>query len=930
MNFADRHIGISGSDQEVMLREIGMNSIDELIGKTIPAGIRTDSLGTIPEGLSEYQTLQKIAQISGQNSVFQSNIGQGYYNTILPPVIQRTILENPAWYTAYTPYQAEISQGRLEMLVNFQTMITELTGLEIANGSLLDEATAAAEAMTMFYRSVPRSKKKANTFFVDSGCFQQTIEVLQTRAEPLNITIAIGDPNKDLAEVEKNEMVFGVLLQYPTAHGEVTDYSTVVAQLKESEIQVAVAADILSLALLKEPAAWGVDAVVGSTQRFGIPMGYGGPHAAYFSAKESYKRQLPGRIIGESIDREGNKAYRMSLQTREQHIRREKATSNICTSQVLLAVMATAYGVYHGPTGLKSIATAVHRQACRLNILLGELGITQSNSAFFDTLSITIDEPIRLKEIAEEAGCNFYYGPDNRVGITLDETTDDDALESIVAILCNYSGKEVVLQDTTASPLVGALSRENQYMQQDVFNQYQSEHLMTRYLKQLELKDISLVHSMIALGSCTMKLNSAASMIPLSWARLGSIHPHAPTDQVKGYHQLIDELGEYLCAITGFTGVSFEPNSGAQGEYAGLKLIRDYHKTHGSDRSIVLIPASAHGTNPASAALAGFKVVVVKCDIHGNIDTDDLAVQVEKHAEHLAGLMITYPSTHGVFEESVTEVCQLIHDNGGLVYLDGANMNAQVGYTNPGFIGADVCHLNLHKTFAIPHGGGGPGMGPICVNDTLKPFLNDLNVSAAEFGSASILVISYAYITMLGAEGLRRSTAAAILNANYLMKKLSVSYPVLYTGNNDTCAHEFIIDCRQFKQSADIGAVDVAKRLMDFGFHAPTVSFPVVGTLMIEPTESEDKAELDRFCCALLTIFEEITRVEKGEWEKGNNPLSNAPHTRMQLTSDGWKFPYSRETAAYPTEWLKEYKLWPSVARIDDAHGDRNLICTCS
>ncbi|MGL1936021.1 MAG: aminomethyl-transferring glycine dehydrogenase [Fibrobacterales bacterium] len=930
MNFADRHIGISSTDQEAMLRDIGVGSIDALIEKTIPAGIRTDSLGPIPEGLSEHQTLQKIAQISGQNNVFQSNIGQGYYNTILPPVIQRNILENPAWYTAYTPYQAEISQGRLEMLVNFQTMITELTGLEIANGSLLDEATAAAEAMTMFYRSVPRPKKKAHTFFVDAGCFQQTIDVLQTRAEPLNITIVIGDPNRDLADLEKNKEVFGVLLQYPTAHGAVTDYSGVVAQLKESEIQVAVAADILSLALLKEPATWGVDAVLGSTQRFGIPMGYGGPHAAYFSAKESYKRQLPGRIIGESIDREGNKAYRMSLQTREQHIRREKATSNICTSQVLLAVMATAYGVYHGPVGLKAIANSVHNQACRLNTLLGGLGIAQSNSAFFDTLSITVDEPNRLKEIAEEAGCNFYYGADNRVGITLDETTDDDALESIASILCNYTGKEVALQDTAPSPLVGALARESAYMHHEVFNRYQSEHLMTRYLKRLELKDISLVHSMIALGSCTMKLNSAASMLPLSWARLGSIHPHAPTDQVKGYHQMIDELGEYLCAITGFTGVSFEPNSGAQGEYAGLKLIRDYHKAQGSDRSIVLIPASAHGTNPASAALAGFKVVVVKCDLHGNIDTDDLTLQVEKHTEHLAGLMITYPSTHGVFEESVTEVCQLIHDNGGLVYLDGANMNAQVGYTNPGFIGADVCHLNLHKTFAIPHGGGGPGMGPICVNDTLKPFLNDLNVSAAEFGSASILVISYAYITMLGAEGLRRSTAAAILNANYLMKKLSASYPVLYTGSNDTCAHEFIIDCRQFKQSTEIGAVDVAKRLMDFGFHAPTVSFPVVGTLMIEPTESEDKAELDRFCTALLTIFDEITAIENGEWEKGNNPLSNAPHTRMQLTADSWGFPYSREKAAYPAEWLKEYKLWPTVARIDDAHGDRNLICTCS
>ncbi len=926
-NFADRHIGINEQDTKDMLAEIGLDSIETLIQKTIPESIRANSLENLPDAMSEYQAVGRVKELSEKNRLFQSCIGQGYHNTVLPPVIQRNILENPAWYTAYTPYQAEISQGRLQMLLGFQTMVTELTGMEIANASLLDEATAAAEAMTMFYRAAPRSKKKAYKFFVSNLCLKQTIDVLKTRAEPLGIELIIDSVDTVLSETVD---LFGALLQYPDAKGQVVDHSSVITALKEADVQVAIAADILSLCILKDPGSMGVDAVVGSTQRFGVPMGFGGPHAAFFGIKESYKRQIPGRIIGESVDRSGNKALRMSLQTREQHIRREKATSNICTSQVLLAVLATGYAMYHGPKGLKAIAETVHLQAKRLNAFFSSVGLVQTNSVFFDTLSITVVDAKKLKEVAEAAGCNFYYGDNNQVGISVDETTDEVALQNIVSIFNSYLGTSENIAESGVECIPDSMKRASDFLTQDLFNSYHSEHKMTRFLKQMELKDISLVHSMIPLGSCTMKLNSAASMIPLSFGAIGGIHPHAPENQTVGYQEMIDELGSYLCDITGFTGVSFQPNSGAQGEYAGLKLISDYHKKNDANRDVVLIPASAHGTNPASAALAGLKVVVVKCDAMGNIDIPDLHTNIEKYSAVLAGLMITYPSTHGVFEESVQECCAAIHDAGGLVYLDGANMNAQVGFTNPAVIGADVCHLNLHKTFAIPHGGGGPGVGPICVNDRLKPFLDDLHVSAAEFGSASILVISYSYIIMLGKDGLRRSTEAAILNANYLMKKLSTAYPVLYTGTNNTCAHEFIIDCRQFKQGADLGAVDVAKRLMDFGFHAPTVSFPVVGTLMIEPTESEDKDELDRFCEALLTIHSEVTKVESGLFEKGNNPVANAPHTRELLTADNWDLPYSRECAAYPVEWLKGYKLWPSVSRIDDAHGDRNLICNCS
>lgn len=939
--FEDRHNGPDAAQVEEMLSVLGVSTLDELIDQTVPAQIRKKNALNLPPALSEVTYLEKIAEVAEKNKVFKSYIGQGYYNVTLPGVIQRNVFENPGWYTQYTPYQAEIAQGRLQALLNFQTMVSDLTGLEIANASLLDEATAAAEGMFMLYST--RKNKAANVFLVSPDIFPQTLAVLQTRAIPFGIDVRVADLHTDALTDE----VFAAFVQYPAADGTLIDYKEFSAYAHDKQITICAAADLMSLALLTPPGEWGADVVVGNSQRFGVPMGFGGPHAAFFATKERYKRNIPGRIIGVTTDANGEYALRMALQTREQHIRRDKASSNICTAQALLAIMASFYAVYHGPTGIKKIAQRIHDLTKLTDRSLQALGYRQLNESYFDTIRIPVGEQQgTLKAEALNNEINFLYNQDG-VSISIDETTTFQDVKKIVKVFAKVIGKTIndVDFDAVASDLGTAipehLERTSDYLTHPVFNSYHSESEMLRYIKSLEAKDLSLCHSMIPLGSCTMKLNATSEMVPVTWARFGGLHPFAPADQTSGYMQLINELNDWLCEITGFAKMSFQPNSGAQGEYAGLMVIRAYHHSRGDDhRDVCLIPASAHGTNPASASMAGLKVVVVKCDERGNIDVADLRAKAEEHAANLNSLMVTYPSTHGVFEEPIVEICQLIHQHGGQVYMDGANMNAQVGITSPGHIGADVCHLNLHKTFCIPHGGGGPGMGPIGVAEHLVPFLpnHDLvevsgaegisPVSAAPFGSASILVISHAYIAMMGPDGLTQATKKAILNANYLKSKLEAHYPILYAGANGRCAHEMILDCRAFKK-VGVEVADIAKRLMDYGFHAPTVSFPVAGTLMIEPTESESKAELDRFCEALIHIRQEIATIESGEADQADNVLKHAPHTSRMVSADQWDRPYSRQTAAYPVDYLKENKFWPTVGRVNDSQGDRNLICSC-
>lgn len=935
--FASRHIGIREEDLQHMLKTVAVDNLEELIYETIPAEIRLQKPLALAAPMSEHEFLGHIEQLSKKNKVFKSYIGLGYHESLTPSVIKRNILENPGWYTAYTPYQAEIAQGRLEALLNFQTVVTDLTGMELANASLLDESTAAAEAMTMLYdvRSRDQKKNEVLKFFVSEEVLPQTLSLLQTRSTPLGIELVIG--NHETFEFGTD--YFGALLQYPGKYGQLNDYSAFVAQANKNEIKVAVSADILSLVLLTPPGEFGVDVVVGTTQRFGIPLGYGGPHAAFFATKEAYKRNIPGRIIGVTKDTDGKPAMRMALQTREQHIKRDKATSNICTAQVLLAVMAGMYAVFHGPKGLTYIADKVHRSAVTLADALERLGLYQANSAYFDTITVKADAS-KVKQIAEENEINFFYIDNETVSIALNEATNLGNLNAIVTVFAKALGKETIeineLSSATAIP--ESVQRTAVFMENKVFNSYHSETELMRYIKKLERKDLALNHSMISLGSCTMKLNAASEMLPLSHSHWGNIHPFVPVAQAQGYQIVLKELARDLTTITGFADTSLQPNSGAQGEYAGLMVIRAYHESRGDlHRDICIIPASAHGTNPASAVMAGMKVVVTKTDEKGNIDVADLEEKVQQHSKNLAALMVTYPSTHGVFESSIKHITKLIHDNGGQVYMDGANMNAQVGLTHPGNIGADVCHLNLHKTFAIPHGGGGPGVGPICVASQLVPFLptNPLiktggekgitAISGAPWGSALACLISYGYIKMLGEFGLRRSTEIAILNANYIKHRLDGKYEVLYTGEKGRAAHEMIIDCRPFKAHG-IEVTDIAKRLMDYGFHAPTVSFPVAGTMMIEPTESESLAELDRFCDAMIAIREEI---DGAILDEPNNVLKNSPHTLDMVTSDIWDFPYSREKAAFPLSYVRDNKFWPSVRRVDDAYGDRNLICTC-
>jgi len=941
--FEDRHNGPSSLEIASMLKTVGANSIDQLIAETVPSGIRMDGKLNNPVAKTEYDFLSDFKTLASKNTLNKSYIGMGYYDTIVPGVILRNVLENPGWYTAYTPYQAEIAQGRLEALINFQTMVMDLTAMPIANASLLDEGTAAAEAMHMFAGLRKKGKKNANTFFADENTFPQTLDVLETRATSIGLNLVIGDINKvDLTD----EDLYGVLYQYPGNDGSVSDFSSFIDSAHENNVLVACAADLMALTLLTPPGEMGADAVLGTSQRLGVPMGYGGPHAAYFATREEYKRQIPGRIIGVSQDSNGQKAYRMALQTREQHIRREKATSNICTAQVLLGVMAGMYGVYHGPDGIKNIASKIHGMAKLAEAGLMSMGFEQSNAVYFDTLKINGADAGALKTAAESAGMNFRYFKDGAIGLAFDETTSIDNVKSILDAFAASKGSSNTFDIVAASnnievSLPSNLERKSAYLEHPVFNAYHSEHEMLRYIKRLENKDLSLVHSMISLGSCTMKLNATSEMIPVTWPEFGGIHPFAPVEQAAGYQEMFKELVAWLSEITGFADVSLQPNSGAQGEYAGLKVIKAYHESRGDHhRNVALIPSSAHGTNPASAVMAGMKVVITQCDEKGNIDLDDLRAKAEEHKDNLASLLVTYPSTHGVFEESIIEICQLIHDFGGQVYMDGANMNAQVGLTSPGIIGADVCHLNLHKTFCIPHGGGGPGMGPIGVAEHLKPFLPgspviDMGpdqaitaISAAPWGSASILTISYAYIAMMGADGLTNATKIAILNANYIKSRLEDGFPILYTGANGRCAHEMIVDCRQFKEYG-IEVEDIAKRLMDYGFHAPTVSFPVAGTLMIEPTESETQAELDRFCDTLLQIKIEIQEVIDGTADQTDNVLKNAPHTAAVVIADNWEHSYSREKAAYPLDHLRTSKFWPSVGRIDSAFGDRNLICSC-
>ncbi|WP_009032864.1 aminomethyl-transferring glycine dehydrogenase [Indibacter alkaliphilus] len=942
--FEQRHNGPSPQEITEMLDQIQAASIDELIDQTIPKAIQLEKPLDLPKSKTEASFLKEFKKLASKNKIYKSFIGLGYYDTIVPGVILRNILENPGWYTAYTPYQAEIAQGRLEALINFQTMVMDLTGMEMANASLLDEATAAAEAMTMLFASKPRDKKNASKFFVDEKIFPQTKDLLITRAAPIGIELVIAPLSElDLTDVD----LFGILLQYPNLDGEVIDHKQLVASAKENNVLTAFASDLLSLTLLTSPGEMGADVVVGTSQRFGVPMGYGGPHAAFFATKEAYKRQIPGRIIGVSVDKEGNRAYRMALQTREQHIKREKATSNICTAQVLLAVMAGMYAVYHGPKSLKEIAARTHGLAQLTAKALKMIGYEQLNKNFFDTIKIKTDpvQQSKIKAFALSAEMNFRY-EEGAVVLAFDQAKTISDVKAVVEVFSKSVNHRVefdwakMVSELELSYPEG-LMRTSEYLTHPVFNQFHSEHEMLRYIKRLENKDLSLVHSMISLGSCTMKLNATTEMIPVTWPEFGQLHPFAPQDQAAGYYELFQNLRNWLSEITGFADTSLQPNSGAQGEYAGLMVIRAYHQSRGDHhRNIALIPTSAHGTNPASAVMAGMKVVLVKCDESGNIDVEDLRAKAESHKENLASLMVTYPSTHGVFEEAIQEICQIIHDNGGQVYMDGANMNAQVGLTSPGRIGADVCHLNLHKTFCIPHGGGGPGMGPICVAEHLVPFLpgNPLietggtsaisSISAAPYGSASILPISYAYIAMMGGDGLTNATKIAILNANYIKSRLETHYPILYTGKEGRAAHEMILDCRAFKEIG-IEVEDIAKRLMDYGFHAPTVSFPVAGTLMVEPTESETKAELDRFCDAMIAIRAEIQEVYEGKADKENNVLKNAPHTAQLALADNWDFPYSREKAVYPLPFVKGNKFWPSVRRVDSAYGDRNLMCSC-
>jgi len=936
--FALRHIGPRDSDLNHMFETIGVESMDQLIYETIPDDIRLKNDLNLDAPMTEYEYLTHIQELGKKNKVFKSYIGLGYHPTIVPAVIQRNIFENPGWYTAYTPYQAEIAQGRLEAILNFQTMVIELTGMEIANASLLDEGTAAAEAMALLFDVRTRDQKKnnANKFFVSEEILPQTLSVLQTRSTPIGVELVIGNHEN----FKFSNEFFGAILQYPGKYGQVNDYAGFIAKAKANEIKVAVAADILSLVKLTSPGEMGADVVVGTTQRFGIPMGYGGPHAAYFATKEEYKRSMPGRIIGVTIDTNGNRALRMALQTREQHIKREKATSNICTAQVLLAVMAGMYAVYHGPKGLQYIANKVHASAVTLADSLNKLGVYQINSAFFDTILVKADS-VKVKAIAEKHEVNFFYVDNETISIAVNETTSKRDINQIIAIFAEATGKEAftITELNFTNHFPASLERTSTFLQHEVFNNHHSESQLMRYIKKLERKDLSLNHSMISLGSCTMKLNAAAEMLPLSMANWNSIHPFAPVEQAEGYQIMLKKLEQQLNVVTGFAGTTLQPNSGAQGEYAGLMAIRAYHLSRGDHhRNVCLIPSSAHGTNPASAAMAGMEIIVTKTMENGNIDVEDLREKAILHKDNLSALMVTYPSTHGVFESAICEITKIIHDNGGLVYMDGANMNAQVGLTNPATIGADVCHLNLHKTFAIPHGGGGPGVGPICVNEKLVPFLptNPIiptggnqaitAISAAPYGSALVCLISYGYITMLGAEGLKKSTEFAILNANYMKARLENHYPILYTGECGRAAHEMILDCRAFKQKG-IEVTDIAKRLMDYGFHAPTVSFPVAGTLMVEPTESEDLAELDRFCEAMISIRKEI---EVASVDNPNNVLKNAPHTLAMLTSDKWSMPYTREQAAYPLDYLSDNKFWPSVRRVDDAYGDRNLVCSCA
>lgn len=937
-NFSLRHIGPNNQDQQDMLKTLGLDSIDQLIYETIPDGIRLDKPLQLDEPMSEDAYLIHLHNLAKKNKVYKTYIGLGYHPCILPAVIQRNILENPGWYTAYTPYQAEIAQGRLEALLNFQTMVTDLTGMEIANASLLDESTAAAEAMSLLFSVREREQKKnnVNKFFVSNAILPQTKSLLETRSNPIGIELVFGDENT----FDFSSEFFGAILQYPGKDGQITDIKSFIARANEAQIKVAVAADILSLVLLEAPGKFGADVVVGTTQRFGIPMGYGGPHAAYFATKEKYKRDIPGRIIGVTKDASGNRALRMALQTREQHIKRDKATSNICTAQVLLAVMAGMYAVYHGPNGLKYIANTVHNHTVALANALSKLGFNQINTSYFDTIQIKTNAK-KVKKVAKEKKVNFFYPDKETVTISLNETTDLRDVNYIISVFAQVAEKEAFEITTleTSSKITESLKRNSEFLTLDVFNTYHSETELMRYIKKLERKDLSLNHSMISLGSCTMKLNAAAEMLPLSWFKWGKIHPFAPLKQAQGYLTVLKELEDMLSEITGFAATSLQPNSGAQGEYAGLMVIKAYHESRGEGhRNICLIPSSAHGTNPASAVMAGMQVVVTKSTDKGNIDVNDLREKAELHKDNLSCLMVTYPSTHGVYESAIKEVTQIIHDNGGQVYMDGANMNAQVGLTNPGNIGADVCHLNLHKTFAIPHGGGGPGVGPICVAKQLVPFLpgnpviktggNEAisAISAAPFGSALACLISYGYIKMLGAEGLTQSTKVAILNANYIKHRLQGQFDTLYSGERGRAAHEMIVDCRPFKANG-IEVTDIAKRLMDYGFHAPTVSFPVAGTLMIEPTESESKAEMDRFCDAMISIKREI---DSASIDDENNILKNAPHTLEMITANEWYQEYSREEAAFPLDYVRDNKFWPSVRRVDDAYGDRNLICTCA
>lgn len=936
--FVSRHNGPRENEVKQMLSKIGVTSIDDLINQTVPPAIRLKQPLRVAPAMSEFQYSKHLKALGKKNKVFRSYIGLGYYNNIIPAVIQRNVLENPGWYTAYTPYQAEISQGRLEAILNFQTMVMDLTAMPIANASLLDEATAAAEALFMFYSSRTKEQLKNNAikFFISNTCFPQTIDVIKTRAVPFGIELVIGDANT----VKFDDTYFGALIQYPDINGEVNDYRSFVNEAKSKHIQVAVATDLLALSLLTPPGEWGADCVIGNSQRFGVPLGFGGPHAAFFACKEDYKRLIPGRIIGVSIDAEGNQALRMALQTREQHIKRDKATSNICTAQALLAIMASMYAVYHGKDGIKAIAQNVHNATATLADSLKNAGHSIKTKLFFDTIVVECDAN-KVISAAEAKEINFRKIDDKHIGISLDQTVEDQDLVDVLNCFGN-SSSTISIQN---SSLIAQsdFNRTSSYLTHPVFNSYHSESEMTRYIKRLENKDLSLVHSMISLGSCTMKLNAASELLPITWPEFANIHPFVPVNQAQGYAELIEQLNKDLSEITGFARMSFQPNSGAQGEYAGLMVIRAYHIANGqAQRNVALIPSSAHGTNPASAAMAGMKIIVTKCDEKGNVDVADLKAKAEQYKDTLSCIMITYPSTHGVYEESIQDITKIIHDNGGLVYMDGANMNAQVGLTSPGNIGADVCHLNLHKTFAIPHGGGGPGMGPIGVVEKLVPFLPSHTivntsgdkgihaVSAAPYGSALILLISYGYIKMLGGEGLKQATEMAILNANYMKDVLKDHYKILYTGKNGRCAHEMILDCNDFKMASGVEVADIAKRLMDYGFHAPTVAFPVVNTLMVEPTESESKAELDRFCEAMISIRKEIKEIEEGKFDKTDNVIKNAPHTCKFVLNDDWNKAYSRQKAAYPLTWIKDNKFWPSVSRVDNAYGDRNLVCSCA